>query len=154
MRTHRKGNRVEMQTRRELEPQPEPEEAARRERESFGDLLGQLANQSAALVRDEITLARQEMNEKVESLRSGVIVVAAGAVVALVSLFALCAAAIIGLGHYVGMGWSALIIGAVLAIVGGITIFVGLNNIKQTSLKPKQTIQTLEEDKKWLKEMT
>lgn len=123
-------------------------------RESFSELLGQLANNSAALVRDELALARQEMNEKVKSFRSGVVTVAFGAVVSLIAVLTLTAAAVIGLAHLMDAGYAALIVGGVLAIVGGIVVFTGLNRLKQTSLKPEQTIETLEEDKVWLKELT
>ena len=123
-------------------------------RESFGELLSQLANESSALVRDEIQLARQEMSEKVSVFRSGVLVVAAGLLIGLVAILALTAAAIIGLANYVGPGYSALIIGGTLAIVGGATASVGLGQIKRISLTPSQTIETLEEDKEWLKELT
>ena len=68
-----------MQTRREFDRRPE----ASLPRESFGELLGQLANNSAALVRDEIELAKQEMSEKVGVLRSGVLVVAVGSMIPL-----------------------------------------------------------------------
>src|ERR1044072_8231854 len=81
------------------------------ERESFGELLGQLANNSAALVRDEIALAKQEMNEKVKSFRSGLVTTAIGGVVALLGILALIAAAIIGLAHYMDAGLAALIVG-------------------------------------------
>jgi uncharacterized membrane protein YqjE len=123
-------------------------------RESFGELLGQLANNSAALVRDEIALAKQEMSEKVSSFRSGVITTAIGGVVALLGVLALIAAAIIGLAHYMDAGLAALIVGGVLALIGGITAMVGVGRLKRTSLKPEQTIETLEEDKEWLKELT
>lgn len=123
-------------------------------RESIGELLGQLANNSAALVRDELALARQEMGEKVTSFRSGVITVTIGAVVGLIALMALTAAAVIGLAHVMDAGYAALIIGGVFAVVGGIIVSTGLNRLKQTSLKPEQTIKTLEEDKEWLKELT
>ena len=123
-------------------------------RESIGELLGQLANNSAALVRDEIALARQEMGEKVNSFRSGVVTIAIGAAVGLVAVLTLTAAAVIGLAHVIDAGYAALIIGGVFAIVGGIMVFTGLNRLKQTSLKPEQTIETLEEDKEWLKELT
>ena len=123
-------------------------------RESIGELLGQLANNSAALVRDEIALARQEMGEKVNSFRSGVVTVAIGAAVGLVAVLTLTAAAVIGLAHVIDAGYAALIIGGVFAIVGGIMVFTGLNRLKQTSLKPEKTIKTLEEDKEWLKELT
>lgn len=124
------------------------------QRESFGELIGDLANNSAALVRDEIELVKQEMREKLNSFRAGVVTVAIGGVVLLVATFALVAAAIIGLGYLVGHGWSALIVGAALALLGGVTAMVGLGQLKRTSLKPEQTIETLQEDKEWLKELT
>ena len=138
-----------MQTSRVFEPR-----AQNLPRESFGELLGDLANNSAALVRDEIELARQEMAEKVTELRSGVTTAATGFVIGLVALVTLTAAAVIGLAQLVGAGYSALIIGAVLAIAGVITASTGLGQIKRTRLKPRQTIETLEENKEWLKELT
>jgi uncharacterized membrane protein YqjE len=137
-----------MQTRREVD-----DRVASLSRESFGELLGQLANNSSALVRDEIQLAKQEMSEKVTRLRSAIIVVAAGAFIGALATLALTAAAIIGLAIYVGPGNASLIIGAALAIIAGITLFTGVSRMKRTSLKPEQTIETLEEDKEWLKEL-
>jgi len=139
-----------MQARRAIEQAPE----AGPPRESIGELLGQLANNSAALIRDELVLAKQEMREKLSALRSGLIVVAISAVIGLIALLALCAAAIIALAEVVGAWQSALIIGAALGIIGGATAWLGLRQIKRTSLRPEQTIETLEEDKAWLKELT
>lgn len=124
------------------------------QRESFGELLGQLANNSAALVRDEFDLARQELSEKVGELRAGLVVAAVGALIGLVGILALTAAAIIGLSFYVGPGNAALIVGAALGLIGGITTLAGMKQVKRTRLKPTQTIKTLEEDKEWLKELT
>jgi len=139
-----------MQTRREVDRHGE----LSLPRESFGELLGQLANNSAGLVRDEIQLARQEMKEKVTTLRAGIIIAAVGFVIGFLALLTLTAAAVIGLANRVGAGYSALIIGGCLAIIGCATAFAGINRIKRTSLKPDQTIETLEEDKEWLKELT
>ena len=122
--------------------------------ESIGELLGQLANNSAALVRDELSLARQEMGEKAKSLRSSVATIMVGAVIGLVAVLTLAAAAVIGLSHLMDAGYAALIIGSAIAIIGGITIRSGINRLNRTSLKPEQTIETFEEDKEWLKELT
>ena len=144
-----------MQTHRQLERRPAPDaQRVDGERESFGELISDLATNSAALVRDEITLAKQEMTEKLNSFREGVITIAISSVILLVATFTLVAAAVIGLGYLIGPGWSALIIGGVLALIGGITAMVGLGQLKRTSLKPEQTIETLQEDKEWLKELT
>ena len=79
---------------------------------------------------------------------------AAGSLIGVVAILTLTAAAVIGLAKYVGAGNSALIIGGALAIIGGVIVVVGLRRVKRTSLKPRQTIETLEEDKEWLKELT
>ncbi|HYP25976.1 MAG TPA: phage holin family protein [Blastocatellia bacterium] len=139
-----------MQTRPGFDPQANLDA----QRESFGVLLGQLANDSAALVRDEIALAKQEMTEKVSAFKSGVVVLVAGAVIGLLAVLTLLAAAVIGLGNIIGPGYSALLIGVVLAVVAGIICAMGMRRLKETSLKPEQTIETLEEDKEWLKELT
>lgn len=143
-----------MQSRRDVNRNAEQRTDLSEQRESFGELLGQLANNSAALVRDEIALAKQEMSEKVSSFRAGVVTTAVGGGIALLGVLALIAAAIIGLAHYMDAGLAALIVGVVLALIGGIIAFVGIGRLKRTSLKPKQTIKTLEEDKEWLKEIT
>src|SRR6185295_7305853 len=85
------------------------------QRESFGELLGELANNSAALVRDEIELAKQEMTEKVSGLRSGVVTLAVGGLIGFVALLTLTAAAVAGLAHVMDTGLAALLVGVVLA---------------------------------------
>lgn len=139
-----------MHARVEFDQRPE----AGLRRESFGELLSQLASNSAALVRDEIELARKEVSEKIIVVRSGIVILAAGSLVALVAILTLTAAAVIGLSKYVGAGNAALIIGGGLALIGGITTVAGLGRINHTSLKPAQTIESLEENKQWLKELT
>jgi uncharacterized membrane protein YqjE len=130
------------------------EEVSATRRESFGELLGQLASQSAALVRDEIDLAKQEFREKVKSFRTGIVVVALGAVLGLIALQALFAALILGLSTIVSPAVAALATGVALAIIGGTAAFSGIRILKNTKLKPEETIQSLKEDKEWLKEMT
>jgi uncharacterized membrane protein YqjE len=123
-------------------------------RESFGELLGQLANHSASLVRDEMALAKQELRESVRSLQRGVVTLAIGAVIGLIALGTLAASAVVGLAHFMDAGYAALIVGAGLALIAGILASVGINRLKRTQLKPEQTMETLEEDRQWLKELT
>lgn len=123
------------------------------ESDSMSDLLGQLAENSAALVRDEIDLARQELKENARKLNPPLIAAAIGATIAVIGLMALAAAAIIGLGNLIGYGLSALIVGLVTGIVGTLMTLLAVRQIKRTSLKPRETIETLQEDKIWLKEL-
>lgn len=123
-------------------------------RESFGELLTQLATHSAALVRNEMALAKQELRESARSLRMGVVTVAIGALIGWIALVSFAAAAVIGLANFMHPGYAALIVGVGLAITGGSIALVGINRLKRTSLTPEQTMETLEEDKQWLKELT
>jgi uncharacterized membrane protein YqjE len=130
------------------------EDVSTMQRESFTELLGQLASHSASLVRDEIELSRQEVREKLQSLSSGAITLVAGVALVWIALLALCAAVVIGLSVYMGPGIAALVTGAVLLVIGGGIAYLGFRQLKNTSLKPDKTIRTLKEDKEWLKEMT
>lgn len=139
-----------MQTRAQLERRIDENMS----NQSIGELLGELANNSAALVRDELSLARQEMGEKIKAFRSSVTTILVGAMIGLVAILVLAAAAVIGLAHFMDAGYAALIVGVALAITGCIIASTGIKRLNQTSLKPEQTIETLEEDKEWLKELT
>jgi uncharacterized membrane protein YqjE len=123
-------------------------------RESGGELIGELAGQLVGLARDEVALARRELEQKLKTVQSAAAVVAIGAIVALIATLSICAAVIIALAEYVGPWQSALIVGLTLGMAAGVTILIGVSRFKRTSLKPEKTIETLEENKEWLKEMT
>jgi uncharacterized membrane protein YqjE len=123
-------------------------------RESWGELIGELAGQLVGLARDEVALARRELEQKLKTVQSAAAVVAIGAIIALIATLSVCAAVIIALAEYVGPWQSALIVGLILGMAAGVTILIGVSRFKRTSLKPEKTIETLEENKEWLKEMT
>ncbi len=125
-----------------------------RDEESLGELFGELAGQSAALVKDEITLVKQELQEKFELVQKASLLMLTGAVMGLLALMAILAAAILAFAIVVGFWQSALIVGLVLLLLGVITFYAGFKRAGRSLLKPRQTIETLEENKEWLKEMT
>src|SRR5674476_263609 len=88
------------------------------QRESFTELLGQLANNSATVVHDEIELVIQGIREKVRAARSGVLTVATGAVISFAAFMSLCAALIIELTSYLVPVIAALVTGVALALMG------------------------------------
>jgi VIT1/CCC1 family predicted Fe2+/Mn2+ transporter len=105
------------------------------QRESFTELLGQLANNSAAVVHDEIELVIQGIREKVRAVRSGVLIVATGAVIGFAAFMSLCAALIIGLTSYMAPVIAALLTGAALALIGVVIAFIGFKQLKKAILK-------------------
>jgi len=105
-------------------------------RESFTELIGRLANDSAAVFHDEIELVSQGIREKMVAARSGALTIVTGAVVGLIGLMSLCAALIIELTSYMAPGVAALSVGAALACIGVGLVFTGYNKLKQ---QPKHT---------------
>lgn len=119
---------------------------------SLGELFSELANETTTLVRQEIQLARTEMTQKATQAGKDMGMIGAGGALAYAGLLALIAALIIGLGELIPLWLSALIVGLVVVGIGYMLIQRGLTALKQIDPKPQQTIQTLQEDKEWVKE--
>ncbi len=118
---------------------------------SLGDLFSELSRQTSTLVRQEIALAKAEMSQKASQAGKNAGMVGAGGAIAYAGFLAIVAAAVLLLGKAVDWWLAALIVGVLVAIIGGILIKMGLDQLKQTSPAPEQTIETLKEDKEWAK---
>ena len=123
--------------------EPTREDVSTMQRESFGELLGQLVSHSASLIRDEIKLVKQEMLEELLSFRSGAITLVIGAALVWIALLTLCAAVVIGLSVFMGPGMAALVTGVGLVVVGGTIAFIGFRQLMKTMLKPEKTIRSM-----------
>ena len=104
-------------------------------RESFTELLGQLASSSAAKVHDEIELLIQGIREKVRAVRGAVFMIAIGAAIGWAACMSFCAASIIGLSAYMAPVIAALVTGSALALVGVVIGFIGYRQLKKTIRK-------------------
>ena len=125
-----------------------------RQAQSLGELFSTLANQTSALVRQEVDLARTEMTQKVIRLGRDAGMIGAGAVVALGGALALLATLIIVLDIWLPLWLSALIVGLALALIGYVLIQQGLRALKRVDLTPHETLATLRDDATWAKEQT
>jgi hypothetical protein len=110
---------------------------------SVGSLLGELAGESAALLRAEITLARKEMQDNLTTMQRGAMSMAAGGGVLMAGALALVAAAILALAYAVPDWLSALTVGAVLTIAGAIMLAAGKRKASAESIKPGRTLSSL-----------
>jgi hypothetical protein len=105
------------------------------QRETFTELLGQLAGSAAAVVHDEIELVIQGIREKTRTVRSGAIMVATGAVIGFAAFMSLCASLIIGLTSYMAPVIAALVTGGTLALIGVVIALIGYTQLKKSVLK-------------------
>jgi hypothetical protein len=127
---------------------------ALREDRSIGELFGQLTQDMTLLVRQEIQLARVEMSDKISKVTTNVISVAAGGFVAYLGGLALVAALILAIRDLanISLAVSALIVGAVLAIIGYVMLQRGMKELKRVDLAPRRTVESLKDDVQWAKE--
>jgi hypothetical protein len=124
-----------------------------RDDRSLGELLGDLAQQTATLARQEVELAKTEMTQKASRVGRDLGFLAIGGAVAYAGFLAILAALIVALAAN-GVPWwlAALLVGVVVAGVGYVLVQKGLAALKREDLAPRQTIETLKEDKDWAKE--
>jgi len=120
---------------------------------SLGELFAELARETSTLVRQEVTLAKQELSQKASHIGKDIGFLAAGGAVAYAGLLTILAA-IVALLVESGMSWwaSALLVGVVVLAIGGFLVWNGLNALKREDIVPRQTMETLQEDKEWAKE--
>ena len=128
------------------------------ETRTIGSLLRDLFDEARDLFRQEVALAKTEASEKASMLGKNVAFIAAGGMVAFAgALFILAALSVLLSWLFRNAGLSAematllgpLTVGLIVTIVGYILVQKGLKTLKDGSLKPERTIQSIKEDKEW-----
>ena len=129
------------------------------EESSIVYLLKKLRDDTTALVRDEISLAKTEISEKIATASRNVGYLAAGALVAYAALILILQGFSFLLGGlFISWGMNEasanlfgfLIVGAVVGVIGAILIVKALDTLKKEPLTPTKIAETLKEDKDWV----
>jgi drug/metabolite transporter (DMT)-like permease len=129
--------------------------AARNDGRSLVALVRDIADGSASLVRGEARIARIEISEVVKGIATGTGFIAVGGVLALLGGLSLLAGVILLIGDQWlprDLYWVAALL--VVIVSGGIALLFarrGLSLLSPSALAPDQTVETLKEDKEWLK---
>lgn len=120
---------------------------------STGSLLSDAMDNISSLVRNEVDLARAEINENISDAGAKLGMIAGGAIIALVALNVLAAALVAALTEAgLEAGWSALIVGVILAIIAFVLVAKGANDLKLSSLAPSRTVKNVKRDANAVKE--
>jgi uncharacterized membrane protein YqjE len=127
-------------------------QAALRE-QSVPELMRQLSDQTATLVRQELELAKAELAVKGKRAGIGAGMFGAAGVFGLYALGALTAAVILALSLAM-KGWlAALIVTVVYGAIAAVLALAGKSNVsKGVPPVPEQTVQTVREDVEMAKE--
>jgi hypothetical protein len=120
--------------------------------ESIGNLIGEVAGDVSKLFRQEVALAKAELKEEaVKAAKAGGMLAGAGFAGYMVAVL-LSLAVVFALGAVMPLGWAALIVAVIWAIIGGVLYAVGRNRMKDVDPVPRQTVETLREDAQWVRD--
>lgn len=117
---------------------------------SLGDLLGEVTRDLSTLIRQEMALARAELKESAGKAAKGAGTLGGAAYAAGMAVLFLSIALWWALGDLIGLGWSAVVVAVLWAVVALILYTVGRKEIKQIEGAP-QTVETLKEIPETLK---
>lgn len=120
-----------------------------------GTVTGQikyLLSDARLLVRQELELARSEVNEKVSHLKRGAGFLAAAGGLVFAGVLGLCAAAMWLLAIWMPLWLSALIVSAIVLIAGGLLFTAGKKDVEPKNLTPDRTVDSLRRDQRLVKE--
>ena len=123
-------------------PTPSQQKAAET---SLGELVGEVSRDLSELMRKELELAKAELSESAKRAGAGAGLLGGAGYAGLMAVFFLSVALWWGLGELIdNLGWSAVIVAVLWAIVAAILYAVGRKRLKTVQGAPK-TVETVKE---------
>lgn len=120
----------------------------------LGDLLKQLSQETATLVRQEIELAKAEVATTGKRAGIGAGMVGAAGIVGFLALGAFTAFLILVLNTFMPAWLAALIVTLVYGAVAGVLAIRGKDKVQEATPPAPQTVETVKEDIEWAKNPT
>ncbi len=109
----------------------------------FADAIAKMTT----LFETEIRLVRTEVGEKISTLIEAVVVLLVSAVLLLVALFLVLIGVVNLLVAFGLLPWQAyMLVGAVIGVIGGISLYMALRSLSADRLMPKRTLSQLGKD--------
>lgn len=126
-------------------PEPPPSAAhVKADNASLGDLLGDVTRDLSTLMRQEVELAKAELKQSTSRAGKGAGMLAGAGVGGHFVLVFLSLALMFALGAIMALGWAALIVAVIWAIIAAVLASIGRKELKQIKGLP-QTGETLSE---------
>jgi uncharacterized membrane protein YqjE len=121
---------------------------------SLSDVLQDVIRNVQEIVRSEVRLAKAEIREEAAKTKSATLLLGAGAVTAIFAILFLLLMIVHALALVMPSWAAALIVGAALAVVAGVTLPAGIRRFKLIHPTPERTVETIKENVEWAKQHT
>ena len=123
--------------------------------QSVGDLVGKLTSDFGSLVQSHIQLAKEEIVTELKQAGRGAGLVGGAALAGWIALLLISFAAAWGLAELFDSVWLGfLVVGVIWAVIAAGLFINGRQTLQEIEPMPRQTMNEVEEDKKWLTEQT
>jgi hypothetical protein len=140
------------------EPSLDGRAAGVEDNRTLGSLIKELSDDSTRLLRQEIELAKAEMNEKLDVYKANMTKLAVGGALLMAALFGVLITVNHGLtallDQFMDLGiayWlSPLILTVAIGLVGRSMVASARTNMKREGLAPRETIDSLKDEKQWI----
>lgn len=121
---------------------------------SLGEIISDISDGLSDLFRREVDLAKAEIRNEASKVGKAAGMFGGAGVAAWLTAIMLSFALTFALGNVMDLGWAALIVAVIWAIIAAVLFVVARGKAKEVSPMPRQTIDTLKEDAQWLKNPT
>lgn len=131
----------------------EPVNAPDLSQRSTAQLIGDVGDQLARLVRSEVRLAQLEMRSKGKQAGMAAGLLGVGGALGLLGGLTLVATAVLALNLVLAAWLAALIVAVVLLLVAGVAALLGRSRLKRLSpVLPEESLETIKRDYRDLRE--
>jgi Putative Actinobacterial Holin-X, holin superfamily III len=120
----------------------------------IGELLKELSQQTATLVRKEMELVKAEVTTQGKKAGLGAAFFGGAGAIGLATLGAFTAFLILLLNEWMPAWAAALIVTAVYGIVTAVLVMRGKEKVQEATPPAPQTVETVKEDIEWAKNPT
>jgi hypothetical protein len=104
---------------------------------SLGDLISEVTQDLSTLMRQELELAKAELQQSASRAGKGAGMLGGAAVAGYFVLLFLSVALWWAIGSATGLGWSALIVAMIWGIIGAVLYTMGRSSLKEVRGLPK-----------------
>ena len=124
--------------------------AEKRER-PLGELFSDLKNEIRTLIKQEMSLVRVEVSEKMSRAVKDAAALGIGGVLLYSGFLTLIAAMVLGIAVFIPLWLSALLVSILFIVIGVVMVMKGLKDLKEMKATPERSTETVKETAKWAK---
>ena len=110
---------------------------------SVGQLFGELAKDLSTLMRQEVALAKAELQAEAKKAGTGAGMMVAAGLAGFLTLLFLSNALWWALENVMDAGLAALIVAVLWGVIGAVAFVLGRKKFRQVNPKPERTVDTL-----------